>query len=215
MNPLDRLRRCGALGGVAALLVSTSSAYAEAPRASLESRETVEAYNEVVAEEPSADDSSPPWLGLVLDAGVPDGANLGLVARPLPWLRAHIGGSYNLMSGGIRGGVAYVPFQYWIVPTLVLEGGHYFTGSAKDAIETVAGISVDYAPDRVSYTYANAHLGLEFGGDWFTFFLRGGYSFVHASLRPAEEEDNVRFEEDITATAWLPSAKLGFIFYVY
>lgn len=155
-----------------------------------------------------------PWLGVVLDAGVPDGANLGLVARPLSWLRAHVGGSYNLASAGIRAGATYVPFDYWIVPTLTLEGGHFFTGSAKEAIRLVSGVDVDGAPEEVSYTYANGHLGLEFGGDWFTVFLRGGMSFVHATFRPSDV-DNVRFEENVTASVWAPSAKLGLIFYVY
>ena len=162
--------------------------------------------------EPKA--STQPWLGLVLDAGVPDGAQVGVVVRPLSWLRVHAGAGYNLASVGIRGGVTYVPFRYWVVPTLVVEGGHYFPGSVRGAINTVAGVDVDFAPERMSYSFANAHLGLEFGGDWYTIFLRGGYSYVNADIR-APESDGVQFQEDVRVSAWAPSAKLGFMVYVY
>ncbi len=163
--------------------------------------------------EPSPDRK--PWLGLVLDAGVPDGAQVGLVVRPWSWLRIHAGGGYNLASGGIRGGATYVPFDYWVVPTLTLEGGYFFAGNPQGAVEAIAGVDVEYVPERIAYGYANAHLGLEFGGDWFTFFLRGGYSYIDATVRPPDTEEDLRFEEDARLVAWAPSAKLGFIVYMY
>ena len=218
MNHAERHARRWALASAIALALLSPRAYAEAPRAEsavprLDDGARFEDDATTATAQVDTDDRRP-WLGLVLDAGVPDGANIGIVGRPLSWLRLHAGGSYNLISGGIRGGVAYVPFDYWVVPTLVVEGGHYFAGSAKDALETVAGLEVDFAPERVEYTYANAHLGLEFGGDWYTIFLRGGYSFVNATLRPPSD-DEVRFEDDVRMSAWLPSAKLGLIVYLY
>ena len=204
--------------GALALMLTPALASAAAPRVagSVQSSDLFEGSDDgmfVAAEAEEVESSSLPWIGLILDAGVPDGANLGLVARPFSWLRLHAGGSYNLVSAGVRGGVSYVPFNYWIVPTLTVEGGHFFDGNARSSIKAIAGLDVEYAPEKVSYTYANGHLGLEFGGDWYTIFLRGGMSFVHASVRPPSQDD-VRFEEDVTITAWAPSAKLGFIVYV-
>lgn len=170
----------------------------------------------VVAEAEEDEEDDLPLLGLVVDAGVPDGMNLGIVVRPLDWLRLHVSASYNLATWGIRGGVAYVPFDYWITPSLVVEGGTYFPGSLRDAMRTYANVDSEYVPDRILYHYFNAHLGLELGSDWFTFFLRGGYSYLDMSLRPPDSaEDGLRFEEDARITAWLPSAKLGFVVYFY
>ncbi|MEO1336600.1 MAG: hypothetical protein AAFV29_13200 [Myxococcota bacterium] len=159
------------------------------------------------------DEPSLPWLGLVFDVGVPDGMNLGLVVRPLSVLRVHAGGAFNLANFGLRAGVAYVPFNFWIVPTVVVEGGHFFEASPRDIVSSLASVDVDYVPESLSYTYANAHLGLELGGDRFTFFLRGGYSYLAASLRPPSD-DEIRFEDNVSVTGWLPSAKLGLIVYL-
>jgi len=51
-----------------------------------------------------------PVLGLGLAAGVPDGAAVSGVYRPFKWLRAELGGSYNMISKGVRGGVSLIPF---------------------------------------------------------------------------------------------------------
>src|SRR5438105_2350281 len=51
-----------------------------------------------------------PLVGVMMDAGAPDGANASLVFRPLSWLRAHGGGGYNMISKGIRAGATLLPF---------------------------------------------------------------------------------------------------------
>ena len=54
------------------------------------------------AQPPSREIPRPlPRLGLMVDAGLPDGANAALVFRPFRWLRAHGGGGYNMVSPGV------------------------------------------------------------------------------------------------------------------
>lgn len=155
-------------------------------------------------------------LGLMLDAGVPDGANLAVVWRPEHWLRFHVGGGHNLNSPGVRAGVSLMLLDGDFTPSLVVEGGHYFAGDLGATMESVLGIDGTNAPDKLSYSYGNAHLGLEFGGSDFTFYLRGGYSLIEADLRPSSEGqgENFRFDEDVHLTVWAPSAKLGFVIYI-
>src|SRR5438445_421418 len=68
-----------------------------------------------------------PKLGMMADAGLPDGANASLVFRPARWIRMHGGGGYNMISGGVRAGVTLLaPFV--VAPSGTLEVGHYFDG---------------------------------------------------------------------------------------
>lgn len=170
---------------------------------------------EVEATLQAEEDESKPWLGLALDAGVPDGANLNLVYRPFHWLRFHAGPSYNLVGFGVRGGASLIPFDSWISPSLVVEGGHYFPSELSGFVEGVLGLSSEGVPERASYSYGNLHLGLELGTPHFSFFLRGGYSLIEGFVTPAAEaSDGVRLDGDARVSALVPSAKLGFVVYV-
>ena len=51
-----------------------------------------------------------PLLGLMLGAGVPDGASASAVVRPFSWVRGEAGLSYNMISKGVRAGVSLLPF---------------------------------------------------------------------------------------------------------
>lgn len=145
-----------------------------------------------------------PRFGMAVDAGVPDGAHASVTVRPLGWLRLDAGGSYNLVSPGIRAGVSLVPFYRSIItPSLVLTGGHFFPGRPaplEDEIESLA------------YDFFDAHLGLELGGRWFTFYLQGGRSYISGNVDPADMEE-VTFNGDIQVRAWIYSARLGFVVY--
>jgi hypothetical protein len=168
-------------------------------------------------------------IGLMMDVGVPDGMNAALVYRPTSWLRTHAGGSYNMISAGVRGGLALIPFGAG--PSLVLEGGHYFEGNANGLARKFAGDSFkDKAVlDRVGYDYVNGHLGLEMGSRRVTFYIHGGMSYVRATVHNldslVEEEATANgaatasTEFSITKNpivkAWTPSAKLGLIVYLW
>lgn len=168
-----------------------------------------------------------PRLGVMADAGLPDGANASLVFRPLRWLRVHGGGGTNLISAGLRGGVTLVPFGWG--PSATLEAGHYFDGNANGLAQRFAGSSFSSAMlDRVGYDYANAHLGLDFGYRRVTFYLHGGMSYVRAQVHNldsvissqasnagANGMTEVSIKQDPTVRAWFPSAKLGLLVYLW
>lgn len=172
-----------------------------------------------------------PWeLGVSADVGVPDGGTAALSISPLSVVRLHAGVSHNLVSPGIRAGITLVPLQTWIRPTLSLDLGHYWEGDANPMARRISGDdSIDSATlKRFNYDYANAHLGLEVGRSWGTFYLHAGLSRITAKAHDLDDEimsdaassgagssdTTVTFREDPTVTAWAPSARLGFIFYL-
>jgi len=170
-----------------------------------------------------------PSMGLMADAGLPDGVNGSLVYRPARWFRAAVGGGYNMISSGVRGGVTLAPFGAG--PSLTLEGGHYFEGNANGVVRKVAGASYQDSAvlERVGYDYANAHLGLELGWKRVTFYIHGGMSYVRArvhnfdSVLQSQASANgfdstgteVSIKQDPIVRVIAPSAKLGLIVYLW
>ena len=150
----------------------------------------------------------------MVDLGVPDGAQMSAVWRPKRWLRVHGGGGFNLVSFGLRGGVSWLPLEGPVVPTVAVEGGHFFGGDARGVSELL-GMSPDSVPEDLSYSYANGHVGLEFSFHHTTLFLRGGYSYLVAHFTPSDPgASDVRFEDEAELRAFLPSAKLGIVVYL-
>jgi hypothetical protein len=168
-----------------------------------------------------------PLLGMMVDAGLPDGANASLVLRPFSWLRAHGGGGYNMISKGVRIGATLLPFGSG--PSATLEAGHYFDGDANGLAQRFAGSSfASPLLERVGYDYANAHLGLDFGSRRVTFYIHGGMSYVRAdvhnldsvvastaSMNGGNGSTEISIAKDPTVRAWFPSAKLGLIVYLW
>ena len=170
-----------------------------------------------------------PAIGVMVDAGLPDGMNGALIYRPTSWLRTHAGGGYNMISTGVRGGVALIPFGSG--PSLTLEAGHYFDGNANGLAKKFAGASYkdNALLERIGYTYANAHLGLEFGSERVTFYIHGGMSYVRATVHNVDtviqqqandsglggSDTTVSVKQDPIVKAWTPSAKLGLIVYLW
>ncbi|HEV3031420.1 MAG TPA: hypothetical protein VG319_07235, partial [Polyangia bacterium] len=104
-----------------------------------------------------------PWMGLMADAGLPDGMQGSLVLRPAKWFRTSLGGGYNMISKGVRAGATLVPWGRG--PSGTLEVGRYFDGDANAAARSFLGAGFQGAPvlQRIGYDYVNAHLGLDFG----------------------------------------------------
>ena len=71
-----------------------------------------------------------PAFGVMADVGLPDGVGASLVYRPAKWLRVTGGGTYNMISSGLRAGASLLPFGWG--PSLTVEGGHYFDGQWID-----------------------------------------------------------------------------------
>ncbi|HVR61679.1 MAG TPA: hypothetical protein VMU50_07250 [Polyangia bacterium] len=170
-----------------------------------------------------------PAIGLMVDAGLPDGMNGALIYRPTSWLRTHAGGSYNMISTGVRAGVTLIPFGSG--PSLTLEGGHYFDGNANGLARKFAGATYkdNALLERFGYDYANAHLGLEFGSERVTFYIHGGMSFIRTTVHNVDtviqqqanssdlggSDTTVSVKQDPIIKAWTPSAKLGLIVYLW
>lgn len=176
---------------------------------------------------PSAAHASPWQLGVSADVGVPDGGTASVSVAPLSMVRLHAGISHNLVSPGMRFGATLVPLSTWITPTLSLDWGRYQEGDANPMVRRFSGDDSfeSKALERFGYDYANAHLGLELGRSWGTFFLHAGLSRITAVAHELDSElqdmddggssdTTVTFAQDPTVTAWTPSARLGFIVYL-
>jgi hypothetical protein len=159
-------------------------------------------------------------FGIMVDAGVPDGANASLVYRPWSFLRLHAGGGTNLIAPGVRGGASLMLG----VLSATAEAGHYFAGDANDLARSISGnMALDVPSLRhVGYDYVNFSGGMEFGPSWFTFFIHGGMSRVTGTVQDlgttltrAAEDDGTRvtFGKDPNVTIWSVSARLGLIVY--
>jgi hypothetical protein len=166
-----------------------------------------------------------PLLGLMVDGGVPDGATVSAVYRPFSWLRTEVGAGYNLISKGARAGLTLLPFGAG--PSATVEAGHFFDGDANGFARSIAGAGFEDKAilQRIGYDFANAHLGLDFGTRRVVFFIHGGMSYVRAQIHNVNEQvasatssssaTTVSFNQDPTVRVVAPSAKLGFIFYIW
>jgi hypothetical protein len=123
-----------------------------------------------------------PVVGVMADVGLPDGAIGSLVVRPWQWFRVYGGGGSNSVSKGWRGGFSLLPFGAG--PSASLEYGHYSEGNANGLVRRMASGQFSDSPllNKVGYDYANAHVGLDFGGKRAIFFVHGGVSMVWAQL---------------------------------
>jgi hypothetical protein len=172
------------------------------------------------ANDASADAGS---VGVMVDAGVPDGFNGSLVVRPFRPLNIHAGVGTNLISYGVRAGAQLYLLPTAISPTLSAEVGRYFPGDANEAIARL-GVSADSDNPllrEVGYDYANLHLGLDFGREHFSFYIHAGFSAVRGKIRHLDElvaedaDESLTFEvgQDATANIVAPSARIGFLFF--
>jgi hypothetical protein len=159
-------------------------------------------------------------IGVLIDAGLPDGATGALVYRPAAWLRLHAGAGTNLISPGVRVGVSVLPLRFL---SLNLDAGHFFPGDANPLFRALSGdATVEVAALReVGYDHASLHLGLELGGRRATFFVHGGVSHIRGTVRGLAEtlaaaagpEVMVTLAEDPKVRIWTVSGRAGVLFY--
>jgi hypothetical protein len=214
------MRFARSLALLTVLLTSASALAQESPAASVEA----------VAPLPAPSAPSLPWLGVMADAGIPDGLQGSVVLRPLKWLRGSVGGGYNMISKGVRVGATLLPFGRG--PSGTLEVGRYFEGDANTAAAKVFGPGTQssvFGPalQRVGYDFVNAHLGLDFGYKRVTFYIHGGMSYVRAQVHNVDQVLNntpsidgqnangtqVTVPRGGTIKYIGPSAKIGLIVY--
>jgi hypothetical protein len=158
-----------------------------------------------------------PRVGLMADAGLPDGAIGSLVVRPWQWFRVYGGGGSNSVSRGWRGGFSLVPFGAG--PSVSLEYGHYNDGDANGVVRRVVSGDFGGSPllNKIGYDYVNAHAGLEFGGKHVLFFVHGGISKVWAQIHNLNDamkgsgSTTVEVGQDPKVTVVGSSFKVGLI----
>jgi hypothetical protein len=171
------------------------------------------------------EESSTTVIGLGIDAGAPGGAGLTLLVRPLWWLRLNAGGAYNVGGFGFRGGITLAPGQWTVTPTLNLDAGRYLSGDVNKFV-TVTDANARALLARTTYTFATAQIGLEFGSQrWFSFYLRGGLTYVISTLSGASLTALANGNLGATGTtatlgdakfsALAPCASFGFNIFVY
>jgi len=164
-------------------------------------------------------------LGLLIDAGVPEGAIGAIAWRPVPWLRLSGGGGTNTVSGGIRGGLSLIPFE--VGPSLTVSGGHYFEGDASGTVSALGGngSSTPEVFRHFGYDFLTLQGGVEFGRDHLTLFFHGGVSWIHTTLHDVDglfvlqdagqpSLTSVNVTQDPTLTAIVPSLSFGMVAYV-
>lgn len=158
-------------------------------------------------------------IGVSLDAGVPDGASLGLVYQPVPQLRLHAGASHNTVSAGARTGIALVPVRAWMSPVISLDVGWFAEGDANPFVRAVSGDDELSSPliERLGYRYVNAHVGLQWGRERAVFYLHGGASYVTGELGELDEDAPdamITFSEDPEFVVWTPSLRIGLVVFL-
>jgi hypothetical protein len=153
-------------------------------------------------------------FGLQLDLGVPDGIVTSVIFSPtIYWIKLQGGFATNVVDFGYRFGITLDPINFCIAPTFTTEIGHYVYADISNLVKE------ENFP-KVSYSYWNNQLGLEFGDpDGFRFFLRAGISHLWLNvnnLQPyielKQKDTTTKFTvSDPNITAWVtPSLKLGF-----
>lgn len=165
----------------------------------------------------SARETAGPRLGLAVDVGAPAGASVALALRPTPAFRLFAGPAWNYVSWGVLGGIALVPWQLPVAPSLSAEVGHYFGADLSQFVDADAGAPAGTDPllRDVGVTYAAAHLGLEIGAQGgLTLSLRAGLAFVTASAEGRSEPDGSAGGAQVTlrdprVRATAPAVKLG------
>jgi hypothetical protein len=164
-----------------------------------------------------------PVVGLMADAGLPDGFMGSLTIRPIEYLRLHAGAGTNSSSPGFRVGMSVLPLG--MGPSLNLEVGHYLDGDANGLVRVaVSGLGkFSTYVNRLNYTFANAHAGVDIGKQDFTFFVHGGFTYLHARLRDvmpppdtvsSTGRTSITFREDPIVKMFTPSVKVGLIVYL-
>ena len=167
--------------------------------------------------------ASPRNMGVMVDAGVPDGFNGSFVYRPVPRINVHAGLGTNLVSMGLRAGASLYVLPTHVTPSVNIEAGHYFSGNANNTANRLGLASDSDSPilRQFGYDYVNFHLGVDVGRERFSFYFHAGFSALRGTLHnldevvaeDANEDLTFRVGEDATASAWTPSGRFGFLYY--
>ncbi len=161
-------------------------------------------------------------FGVGLDLGVsgilPD-AGLLLTGRPIRPVHVQFGAGFNGFGYAIRGGLTLIN-PYLVPVSLTWEGGHYFEGDANRAVHWFSNDPRDIVSlKRFSYDYMNLLAGIAFEGRNFSFYLRGGVTWMYTTIKDFQQSVNDVANTDLIASDPKiryrgPTLKLGVIFFL-
>lgn len=117
-----------------------------------------------VSPDPASAAPADPGLALIgyrFGIGFPEFGTASLIVRPLRWLRAGGGITWNYAGYGLRGEVTLAPLRWYISPTLNLAYGRYLKMDATKAGSLPA--EVQGLAASIGYQYLDATLGIELG----------------------------------------------------
>jgi hypothetical protein len=166
---------------------------------------------------PALADGTPlPHFGVALDAGVPSGAGLLLLAREGPF-RLGAGPMWSGLGYGATGGLAFAPFAWAVSPVLEVDGGYCPKADLTRLAGHGAPLELRGVLSHSSYSYLGGLFGFDFGSPrGFSFFLRGGLARIEirasrsATSSSSSGDGSTLTLGDATARAVIPAAKLGF-----
>jgi hypothetical protein len=137
---------------------------------------------------PGADHAGP-RIGVMVDAGVPDGFVGALAYQPWRRLQLHVGAGHNTIGAGVRGGMAFRFARGGVSPLLAVEVGRYFPAEAGAFADMIDASSPDERLEAVGYDFASAQLGLELGDGDRAFYVQFGVSAIRTDLYFAADMD--------------------------
>jgi len=158
-------------------------------------------------------------IGAAIDAGIPDGANLGLVVRPFDWARLGASVGTNTAAFNYRGGLSLLPTGWG--PSFDFEVGHCNIADLNSLLRKSFSVPNWVKPyvQQLGYTYFNAHVGFDLPLGDFIIFAHGGYTYLAATVRapnPVVVDKNtgttVTIAHDGNVQAHTVSGKVGLIF---
>jgi prepilin-type processing-associated H-X9-DG protein len=154
-----------------------------------------------------------PFLGIIVEGGIPDGLSAGLEVSPVSFMRLHLAAVSNGVGLGVRVGLALVAFpRFPIRPLIAVDAGYVFSGTGAWALQFIADPTLRSALSTVNAGFVDGHVGLELGSKHFSVVLRGGLSWIDVDL------GGHRFETGTNSTltaggtnvrGFIPSARLG------
>jgi len=147
--------------------------------------------------------AEPQRVGLMLDAGLPEGMSGAVAYRPLPRWRLHAGVGHNMVGPGVRAGVSARAATGAVSPSLALEAGHFFRSRAGWLAGAVDARDEDGELDEISYDFASARVGLELGGGDAVFYVEGGVSWILGDLYFAEHMNDSSADVEIRSQSEL------------
>lgn len=153
--------------------------------------------------------------GVLLDAGLPQGATVSAAYRPIPSVRLFAGPAWNYVGYGIQGGVAVAPWRLAVTPVLTVSAGRCFGADASFLTRNGQGVPPELSPllERMTYTYGAVRAGIELGSQsGFSFAVDLGLAYValsaNGTVTKTDSSTTVTFR-DPRVRGTLPSLNLG------